>query len=131
MAKKSPNQETDLGNRGHLKVLNDTKLFLNVHELPLLSLRINLVSFRTFRHPLFPKPVSWLGLFFATSYSKTAALTFVFKMWQCYFDGCFFRKSVAKFVTFQFKITYHNSKTVLLVLERNLCLQLGGRSRDF
>ena len=27
--KKSPNQETDLGNRGCLKVLNDTKLVLN------------------------------------------------------------------------------------------------------
>ena len=26
--KKSPNQETGLGNRGHLKVLNDTKLVL-------------------------------------------------------------------------------------------------------
>ena len=29
---KSPNQETGLGNRGHLKVLNDTKLILNGHE---------------------------------------------------------------------------------------------------
>ena len=28
-AKKSPNQETGLGNRGHLKVLNDAKLILN------------------------------------------------------------------------------------------------------
>ena len=33
-AEKSPNQETVLGNRGHLKVLNDTKLFINEHELP-------------------------------------------------------------------------------------------------
>ena len=31
--KKSPNQETGLGNRGRLKVLNDTKLVLNEHEL--------------------------------------------------------------------------------------------------
>ena len=30
--KKSPNQETGLGNRGRLKVLNDTKLALNEHE---------------------------------------------------------------------------------------------------
>ena len=30
--KKSPNQETGLGNRGHMKVLNDTKLVLNEHE---------------------------------------------------------------------------------------------------
>ena len=40
--KKSLNQETGLGNRGFLKVLNDTK-------------------FRTFGCPLFPKPVSWMG----------------------------------------------------------------------
>ena len=33
--KKSPNQETGLGNRGCLKVLNDIKLVLNDHELPL------------------------------------------------------------------------------------------------
>ena len=31
-AKKSPNQETGLGNRGHLKVMNDTKFDLNEHE---------------------------------------------------------------------------------------------------
>jgi hypothetical protein len=31
-----------------------------------------LASFKTFIHPLFPKPVSWLGLFFAVSYSKLA-----------------------------------------------------------
>ena len=44
---KRPNQETGLGNRGRLKVLNDTKLFLNeptIHN----QFRINLVSFRTF-----------------------------------------------------------------------------------
>ena len=41
---KSPNQQTGLG--GHS-----------------CSFRINLVSFRAFKHPLFPKSVSWLGLF--------------------------------------------------------------------
>ena len=56
-------QETGLGNRERLKVLNDTKLVLNEHEWPPSSFRINLVSFRTFRHPLLPKLVSWLGLF--------------------------------------------------------------------
>jgi hypothetical protein len=30
--KKSPNQETGLGSRGRLNVLNDTKLVLNEHE---------------------------------------------------------------------------------------------------
>ena len=29
---KSPNQETDFENTGHLKVLNDTKLVLSEHE---------------------------------------------------------------------------------------------------
>ena len=29
ISKKGPNQETGVGNRGHLKVLNDTKLGLN------------------------------------------------------------------------------------------------------
>jgi hypothetical protein len=32
LQKKSPNQETGLGNRGHLKVVNDAKLVLNKHE---------------------------------------------------------------------------------------------------
>ena len=32
--KKSPNQETGLGNWGHLKVFNDIKLVLNEHEWP-------------------------------------------------------------------------------------------------
>ena len=36
------------------------------------TFRSNLVSFRTFRRPLFPKPVSCPGLFFTASYSKTA-----------------------------------------------------------
>ena len=31
-----------------------------------------MVSFRTFRRPLFPKPVSCPGLFFAASYCKIA-----------------------------------------------------------
>ena len=29
---KSPNQETGLGRRGRLKVLNDTKLVINEHD---------------------------------------------------------------------------------------------------
>ena len=32
--KKSPNEEIGLGNRGLLKLLNDTKLVLNEHGLP-------------------------------------------------------------------------------------------------
>ena len=51
----SPNQETGLGCRGHLKVLNDTNLI----QMFSCSFRTNFVSFRTFRRPLCPKPVSW------------------------------------------------------------------------
>ena len=61
--KKGPNQETGLGNRGHMKVQNDIKLILNNQGGHSCSFRTNLVSFRTFRCPLFPKPVSWFGLF--------------------------------------------------------------------
>ena len=61
--KKSPNQETGLGNRGCLKVLNATTLILNDYGGNSCSFRTNLVSFRTFRRHLFPKPISWLGLF--------------------------------------------------------------------
>ena len=61
MSKKS-NQVTVLRSRGSLQVVNDTKLVLNEHEWPP-SFRVNLESFRTLRRPLFPKPVSWLGLF--------------------------------------------------------------------
>ena len=59
---KSPNQETGFGNRGHLKVLklNWSLMIKGGHSY---SFRTNLVSFRTFRYPLFPKTVSWLGLF--------------------------------------------------------------------
>ena len=62
--KKSPGQETGLGNRGRQKVLNDAKLMLNDQGGHSCSFRTNLVSFRTFRRPLFPKPVSCPGLFF-------------------------------------------------------------------
>ena len=56
--KESPSQDTGLGNRGLLKALNDTKLILNDEKGHSCSYRTNSVSFRTFRRPLFPKPVS-------------------------------------------------------------------------
>ena len=59
---KSPGQE-DLGNMGLLKVLNNTKLILNDSRGHSCSFRTKLVLFRTFRRPLFPKPVSCPGLF--------------------------------------------------------------------
>ena len=69
---KSPNQETGLGNRGHLKVLNDIKLILNEHESPPHNFRFNLVSFKASRGPLFQKPSFLVWTFFAVSYSKPA-----------------------------------------------------------
>ena len=33
------------------------------------------VSFKTSRGSLYPKPASWLGLFFAISYNKLALVT--------------------------------------------------------
>ena len=52
--------------------LKDSKLILNESKLFLLSSRISLVPFRTFRWPLFPKPVTGIELFLAVSYSKPA-----------------------------------------------------------
>ena len=43
--KKNPGQETGLGNRGRLKVLNDTKLILVTQD----SFKINLLSFQNFK----------------------------------------------------------------------------------
>ena len=65
--KKSPNQETCLGSRGHLKVLNDAKLVLN-----------HLGSIWYYPEPLegpyFPN--QFLGWdFFAVSFSKPALIT--------------------------------------------------------
>ena len=58
--------------RGPLKDLKGSKLILNVSKLFPWSSRISLVPFRTFRGPLFPKPVPCQELFFAVSYSKLA-----------------------------------------------------------
>ena len=57
---------------GQMKILNDTKLILKDYGVDSCSFWTNLVSFRTFRCPIFPKPVSWFGLFLAVSYSKPA-----------------------------------------------------------
>ena len=55
--------EMKLKIRGHLKILNGTKLTLIEHEWPRWPFGINLVPVRIFRHPLSPKSVSWLGHF--------------------------------------------------------------------
>ena len=73
VSKKSTWPFTGFGNRGLLKALCDTKLVLNECEWPQHHLhRINLVSFRVFRGPLFFK-LTWLVLYlFWTRYNKTA-----------------------------------------------------------
>ena len=58
---------TGLGNKGPLKVLNGTKLILDDLGNNLDSFRISLESFRSFRGPLFCKPVTGQELFFAIS----------------------------------------------------------------
>ena len=66
--------------------VNESKLFP-------WSSRISLVPFKTFRGPLFSKPVTGQELFFAVSYSKPALVTLelwlpdkysfvVFLLWQ-------------------------------------------------
>ena len=68
MAKKVP----DLTGLCDMKVVNGTKLILDDQENQLGSFRISLDSFRSFRGPLFHKPVTGQKLFFAASYSKLA-----------------------------------------------------------
>ena len=63
--KKSPNQETGLGNRGYLKVMND----------PLNHLGSIWYHSEPQGGPLFPKPVFWLELFFCVSYSIAALIS--------------------------------------------------------
>ena len=72
MAKKVSDQLLVWVNKGPLKVLNGTKLILDDHGSNLDSFRISLESFRSFRGPLLPKPVTGQELFLAISYSKPA-----------------------------------------------------------
>ena len=67
-------------NKGHLKVLNGTKLILDDHGNNLGSFRISLESFRSFRGPLLLKPVTGQELFFVVSYSKPALVTEVYNV---------------------------------------------------
>ena len=68
---------TGLWNRGPLKILNGIELILDDQGNHLDSYTISLKSFRSFRGPLFRKPVTGQELFFAVSYSKPA-LVFTF-----------------------------------------------------
>ena len=61
---------TGLWNRGPLKILNGIRLILDDQGNHLDSYTISLESFRSFRGPLFHKPVTVQELFFAVSCSK-------------------------------------------------------------
>ena len=64
-----------LWNRGPLKILNGIKLILDDWGNHLDSYTISLESFRSFRSPLFCKPLTGQELFLAVSYSKPALMT--------------------------------------------------------
>ena len=71
--------------------LKESKLILNESKLFPCSSRISLVLFRTFRGPLFPKPVTGQELFFAISYSKLALmvlLSILFNYLPCLHINC-------------------------------------------
>ena len=57
---------------GPRNVLNDTKLILDYQGDHLDSFGINLESFRSFRGPIFYRPVTGQVLFLATQYKKQA-----------------------------------------------------------
>ena len=83
------------------------------------SFRTNLVSFKTFRRPLFPKPVSCPGLFFAFSYSKTTLFHT-----QC-------NKKTApksKFLTTTMKTSQNSSKWRHLYTDYKKCIDFCLRS---
>ena len=71
-AKKSSRPVTGLWNRGPLQILNGIKLIMDDQRNHLDSYTVSLESFRSFRGPLFRKPVAGQELFFAASYSKPA-----------------------------------------------------------
>jgi hypothetical protein len=58
------------GNRGPLKILNGIKFILDDQVYHLDSYTISFESFRSFKGPLFRKPITSQELFFAVSYSK-------------------------------------------------------------
>ena len=80
MAKNSSWPVTGSRIRGLLKVLKDSKLILKVSYLFPWSSRISLEPFRTFRGPLFSKPVTGQELFLAVSYNKPALPSAVWKV---------------------------------------------------
>ena len=71
MAKKSSCPIPGLGSMAPLQILNSIKLILDDQGNHLDSYTISLESFRSFKGPLFRKPVTGQELFFSVSYSKS------------------------------------------------------------
>ena len=95
------------------KVLKDTSnLVLNKHDWPPLSFRIHLVSFRYSRGPLFPNPVSWLGLFFAISYSKAALAIYVFHLENNFWRKLYIKKMQFRTFLFSYKKCVTEKRTL-------------------
>ena len=77
---------------GPLKILNGIKLILDDQGNHLDSYAISLESFRSFRGPLFRKPVTGQELFFAVSYSKPALVFLSYFGINIRFPARFFEK---------------------------------------
>ena len=71
-SKKSPNQETVLGDRRHLEALNDTQLILNEYGGHSCSFRVNLGIIQNLQMSPISHTSFLVGTFFAVSYSKPA-----------------------------------------------------------
>ena len=69
-----------------MKILNGIKLILDDQGNHLDSSAISLESFRSFRGPLFRKPVTSQELFFAFSYSKPALIAYCANIYTVLID---------------------------------------------
>ena len=109
-SKKSSWLVTGLWNRGPLKILSGIKLILDGQGNHLDSHKISLKSFKSFRGPLFRKPVTGQEPFFAVFYSKLALLCATYE-----------NSSAAKF---SFKLDLNKKLMVLFINEEQSCLQV-------
>ena len=114
--KKSSWPVTGLQNRGPLKDLNDSKLIVQ-GQCPWSS-RINFIPFRIFRGPLFHKPVTGQGIFFAVSYSKPAL------------EVCLLLVCLAKKISIGNRIDSQNNLYFIQLLNSGFALKLKWKWAD-
>ena len=130
MAKNSSLPVTGLGSRGPLKDLKDSKLILNESKLFPWSSRISLVPFRTFRGPLFPKPVTGQELFFAISYSKLA-LTSAWLVAETTLSSAITNLTKAQWTTFCASTVCRSQFDNLIYVVRDLFLLFQGNNQGW